>query len=141
MRATLRLIASVFLFGTVLACNDSGGKVQGVVTISAALENQLSPNAVLYIAARTPGISAGPPLAVKRFTQPIHFPVEFTLSGQDSMIADRPFKGRVMIKARVSQSGTAIPAMSGDLEPSMPPPEVEVGSSTNVTLEINQKHP
>jgi tetratricopeptide (TPR) repeat protein len=62
-----------------------------------------SPNAVLFIIARTAGQTAGPPAAVKRIASPT-FPLEIDLSAADSMMG-QPLPATVRIEARIDSDG------------------------------------
>jgi hypothetical protein len=120
-------------------CREKSPTITGHVNLSAELQKTLKPTAVLYIIARHSGETAGPPVAVKRFPQPILFPVDFTLSAQDAMMPDTPFEGKLAITARVSQSGSATPVNPGDIEGRIPG-ETAVGSE-NMQLDLNQVKP
>lgn len=69
---------------------------------------------VLFLIARAPEETSGPPLAVKRLNQPV-FPVQLSLSDADSMMPQRPVSGfpSIQLQARLSVSGEAM-AASGD---------------------------
>lgn len=74
----------------------------------------LPATASLFLIARPPGESAGPPLAVKRITQPV-FPLEVQLSDADSMLPQRPVSGfdELQVQARVSITSDPM-ASAGD---------------------------
>jgi cytochrome c-type biogenesis protein CcmH len=77
------------------------------VHISLSLEGaKPSPNAVLFIMARAPGQTAGPPAAVKRIANPT-FPLEIDLSAADSMMG-QPLPATVRIEARLDSDGDAM---------------------------------
>jgi cytochrome c-type biogenesis protein CcmH len=122
------------------AARAETGTVKGVITLAQKLEKKISPDAILYIYARPAGQKHGPPLAVKRITQPFHFPIEFTLSARDAMIPDLKLGGQVDVVARIAQTGSATPVRAGDIEPKTPPHAVKVGSSMPVRIELNQEH-
>jgi len=69
---------------------------------------------VLFVIARVPGETSGPPLAVKRINQAV-LPVRLVLSDADSMMPQRPVSGfsSIQLQARLSASGQAM-AASGD---------------------------
>jgi cytochrome c-type biogenesis protein CcmH len=75
---------------------------------------QMPSTAALFLIARVPGESAGPPLAVKRINQP-SFPMEISLTDADSMLPQRPVSGftTLQLQARLSITGEAL-ASSGD---------------------------
>jgi len=84
-----------------------------------------SPNAVLFIMARAPGQSAGPPAAVKRIANPT-FPLEIDLSAADSMMG-QPLPATVRIEARLDSDGDAMTKNPSD------PHAVQDGVATNGT--------
>jgi hypothetical protein len=111
------------------ACNDGEKSIDGDVRISPELQSKIAPSAALYIIARPEGMAMGPPLAVKRLPQPFSFPVQFSISAKDAMMPDAQFSGKITIRARVAQSGAAIPASPGDLEGTSKPSSVEPGKA------------
>jgi hypothetical protein len=119
----------VILFLLLSACTKKAPTVSGKIEIASLLERiPIQPTAALYLIARPAGQTSGPPLAVKRFTPPFRFPIEFTLSAQDLMIPDTPFEGPLEINVRLSQSGSASPANKGDFEGTAQANPVQVGS-------------
>lgn len=88
--------------------------VSGTVSIDAQLSGRVAPGAVLFIYAKAVD-SPGPPLAVMR-TAAGGWPVSFRLDDSMAMIPARRLSafGRVVVEARVSNSGQATPAR-GDL--------------------------
>jgi cytochrome c-type biogenesis protein CcmH len=66
------------------------------------------PGAVLFIVARNPDMP-GPPLGVRRIGNPV-FPVNLTLSDQDSMVAQNPVSSaaNIQLLARLSMSGNVV---------------------------------
>ncbi len=76
--------------------------------------NSLPATAALFLIARAPGQTSGPPLAVKRINQP-SFPVQLKLGDADSMLPQRPVSGfaTLQLQARLSITGDAM-AGSGD---------------------------
>jgi hypothetical protein len=115
-------------------------KVGGMIEISPELQKKIKPDAVLYLIARREGEVSGPPVAVKRFTQPLEFPLNFELSQQDVMIPDTQFDGKLIISGRIAQKGSATPVQSGDIEGKSQPNPVEVGEK-NLKVLLNQIHP
>ena len=71
-------------------------------------------NSILFIIIRSAGPVAGPPLGVRRISNPA-FPLELTISDQDSMMAERQIssESELRLQARLSLSG-APNAQSGD---------------------------
>ena len=84
------------------------------ITIAPALQARLKPDAPVFVFAREPG-SQGPPLAAKRLTTAA-IGTQVVLTAGDSMIPGHALASgqRVSITARVSFSGTPLPA-AGDL--------------------------
>jgi len=112
----------------------SGASLHGVVRLSEALKGRVSPEQVVFVYARAP---QGPrmPLAILR-KQVKDLPITFTLD--DSMAMTPAMKlsafPQVMVGARVSSSGNAIP-QSGDMETVMGP--IDVSSAGELELVID----
>jgi hypothetical protein len=110
--------------------------IMGTIELAPLLErNPISKDAVIYLIARNPGETMGPPVAVKRIVQPFHFPITFTLSKADSMLPEAPFTGPFALTVRIAQSGSATPAQAGDLEGEVPTGPVELGKK-DVVLRV-----
>lgn len=117
------------------SCKSNNEKISGTVDILPELQSRLSPQAVLYIVARREDQTGGPPAVVKRFTQPLIFPIEFNLSKQDTMIPDSPFDGKYTVTARIAQTGSATPIHSGDIKGSAKANPILVGEANlKITL-------
>jgi hypothetical protein len=112
--------------------------IRGSVQISQPLKAKISPTAALYIIVRPNGVTAGPPVAVKRFTTPLNFPISFEITANDAMMPGTPLEGEFTLTARVSQKGSASPAAAGDLLASKPVNGAKPGGKA-VTLEINEE--
>lgn len=100
-------------------------RVAGRVSIAAGLESQMSPGDTLFVFARA--VDGPPmPLAIVRTTA-AELPLEFTLDQAMAMMPGMSLAtvDRVMIGARISSSGNAMP-QSGDLQGTTGP--VAVGS-------------
>lgn len=104
----------------------AGTNVSGTVTLSAELKAKVGPNDAVYVFAR-PADGSKMPIAITR-AQVKDLPLKFTLDDSTSMSKDIRISGfeQVIVAARVSKSGSAMPA-SGDLEGITKP--VKVGSS------------
>jgi cytochrome c-type biogenesis protein CcmH len=89
----------------------SSAPVSGTVVLAPEFEGKTPENAVLFIIARN---GAGPPLAVKRISQP-RFPVEFSIGPEDRMIQERPFAGPIELAARIDRDGNATTRSPGDV--------------------------
>jgi cytochrome c-type biogenesis protein CcmH len=111
--------------------------VSGQVRLSAALKSQTSPTDVVFVYA-VPANGERMPLALLKTTV-AQLPLKFTLDDSSAMLPERKLSGasQVLVKARVSKSGNAIP-QSGDWEGSLGP--VKVGA-TGLDLEIKTQRP
>jgi hypothetical protein len=102
---------------------SEGTVVRGEVTLAAALRAKASPGATLFIVAKAPALP-GPPVAVIRRSVSA-WPVAFTLDDSQSMMPGRTLSsaGKVIVEARISLSGQAMPApgdlvgTSGEIDP------------------------
>jgi cytochrome c-type biogenesis protein CcmH len=108
------------------AAAGAGTNVSGTVALSAELKTKAGPNDAVYVFAR-PADGSKMPIAITR-AQVKDLPLKFTLDDSTSMSKDIKISGfqEVIVAARVSKSGSAMPA-SGDLEGITKP--VKVGSS------------
>ncbi len=108
----------------VKAITDAGGTVANAalgvsiavhVSVAPALAAGISPDTTVFIYVQPKDGAGGPPLAVKRL-QVKDLPVDIRLSDQDAVVPGRVISGYddLMVSARVSKSGTAIPK-TGDL--------------------------
>ena len=125
----------------------SGGSSSGVATkgrtirisvkVDPSLAGNMKPGALLFVAAREPGIP-GPPIAATRITTD-DLPAVVVLSDADTMIAGRDLSSvnDVEIVARVAYGGTAVTA-SGDL---IGRAVQKKGGSENLDVVINQVQP
>jgi cytochrome c-type biogenesis protein CcmH len=88
--------------------------LSGTVSIDSALAARVAPGSTLFIYAKAVD-SPGPPLAVMRAAVS-GWPVRFTLDDSMAMLPSRRLSqfDRVIVEARVSRSGQAMPS-SGDL--------------------------
>ncbi|MDR3606904.1 MAG: hypothetical protein P4M08_05925 [Oligoflexia bacterium] len=118
LAVTLGLIQASVSFAT-------APEISGTVQISPALKDKIKPEAVLYLIARQ--TDSGPPIAVKRITQPFQFPIEFSITARDSMMGGDTLDGKFQLSARISQSGSATPANPGDLQTAKPVKNVVAG--------------
>jgi hypothetical protein len=115
--------------------------IAGKIELAPLLERTpIQPSAAIYLIARPAGQAGGPPVAVKQFTQPFHFPIAFSLSKADAMMPNTPFQGAFDLTARLAQSGSAIPAASGDFEGFVESGAVQVGQK-NVEVRLSKVRP
>lgn len=102
-------------------------RIQGVISVAPKLQAGLDSRATLFIIARRPGASGGPPLAVKKFDHPV-FPLTYSLGPQDVIMAGITFTGKVHISARLDQDGNPMTREAGNLEAEFKNNPVAVGS-------------
>ena len=112
----------------------AAGGVSGVVTLSAKLVKDASPEDTLFIFAR-PASGSRMPLAILR-KKVKDLPIQFVLDDSQAMspAAKLSQAGTIVVGARISKSGQAIPA-KGDLAGLSKP--VTVGAS-GLAIEINE---
>jgi hypothetical protein len=122
---------------------QAGAKISGKVFLSAELAQELKSTAALYIMARSTDPAARMPLAVLRIPQPLKFPLDFTLTDQHAMIPGNRLQGKVLLSARINQTGAAGPAQPGDIESRSGPLTYEVSGarasrSASLTLDLKK---
>lgn len=94
--------------GGEVAAPDSGGNPQDVTgTVRLAEGEQPPAGGVLFIYARRPGQTSGPPAAVKRISDP-KLPLTFRLGPADQMIKGMPFPDHLDVSARWDLDGNAM---------------------------------
>lgn len=110
--------------------------ITGTVSIDRELAKAVDPQATLFIYAKAVD-SPGPPLAVMR-TAASAWPVKFRLDDSMAMIPSRRLSqfDQVVVEARVSRTGQAIPA-PGDLY--VTSPVLKPGDGKPVTLVISHR--
>ena len=108
--------------------------IAGTVTLAPALAGRASPDDVLFVFARAVDGPRMPVAIVRKRVRDL--PLQFTLDDTMAMSPDAKLSSvrRVIVGARVSHSGNAVP-QEGDLQGSTP--VVDVGAS-GLRLEINQ---
>lgn len=136
-----RLPALILLTVLLAACGGNGansveGGVGGVVSLDPQLADQVTPQETVFLFARRPD---GPPmpLAIQRL-QVQDLPYSFRLDDSHAM-TDMTLSSvdRVVVVARVSRSGQAMPA-SGDLEGQSGPVTTGTG---NLEIVIDRVRP
>jgi tetratricopeptide (TPR) repeat protein len=105
-----------------------GGSVK--VTLRLAAGKTLPPNAVIWLMARDAGVSAGPPLAVKR-VPPGVFPMTVDFGAADSMMG-QPLPAKMRIDARVDSHGN--PMVHDPNDPAAAQDGVASGGTVTLTL-------
>lgn len=110
--------------------------ISGTVSIDARLLGRVTPDATLFIYAKAAD-SPGPPLAVMR-TSASHWPVAFQLDDSMAMIPTRRLSqfDKVVIEARVSKSGQAMP-VTGDFYARSP--VLQTRPATRLALTIDHE--
>ena len=108
-------------------------EIAGTITVAPDLTGRIQDGSVLFVIARK---AAGPPFAVKRIVSP-RFPLAYRLGPEDVMMAGSTFDGEVRVSARLSRTGTAGPALAGDLDGEHAAP-VRVGAR-NVDIVISRE--
>ena len=87
----------------------------GAIHITVALDPAAkSKQGVLFVMARAEGVTAGPPLAVKRIESPT-FPMEIDLSSADSMMG-QPLPPKVRVEARLVTGGNVMEHSPNDAD-------------------------
>ena len=84
----------------------SGPGVNLVLDLDPAAKSRIGPNSVLFVYARSAGVSGGPPSAVKRLP-PGPFPMTVQISAADSMMGEA-LPNPMRIEARVDSDGNAM---------------------------------
>ena len=123
--------------GPVASVTQAGLTISGRLSLAAALKNKASPNDMVFVYA-SPANGDRMPLAIFKSTVE-KLPLNFTLDDSTAMLPERKLSGagEVILKARISKSGNAIP-QSGDLTGSLGP--VKVGTK-GLVLEIKEQIP
>jgi cytochrome c-type biogenesis protein CcmH len=116
---------------------QAGLNVTGRLSLAAALKDKTLPSDLVFVYA-SPANGDRMPLAIFKSTV-AKLPLNFTLDDSTAMLPDRKLSGagEVILKARISKSGNAIP-QSGDLTGSLGP--VKVGAK-GLILEIKEQIP
>ena len=104
------LIASILFLNPVLSHAEALKSLSGEIRLSKAIETEIKEGGALFIFAKKKSdadIKGVPPLAVLRIPNP-KFPVFFSLSQENAMMAGTPFEGPFVVTARYSPSGDAL---------------------------------
>ncbi len=113
--------------GPVTATEADPAAIHMTVTLDPAAKSK---QGVLFVLARAEGVTAGPPLAVKRIDSP-SFPIKVDLSTADSMMG-QPLPPKVRIEARLVSGGDVM-----QHNPNDPDTVVDhVASGGSVTLNL-----
>jgi hypothetical protein len=87
--------------------------IEGTIQVVPPLSEQIPDGAILFLIARTG--APGPPLAVQKMPVP-KFPFKFSIGPDDRMIQAMPFKGPILLSARIDTDGNAMTRTPGDLQ-------------------------
>lgn len=133
------LIVIVSLLFGCFAFADAFQALTGKVTLAKDLEKVLTPNGALFIFAKKASqaeVKGVPPLAVLRIASP-KFPVDFSLSKDNAMMAGTPFEGPFMVYARYAPSGDALDKSGpeGNIDAKKP---LQLGAK-NISIELKKK--
>src|SRR5438045_423386 len=90
----------------------SNSFLAGTIELQSDLISQADSLSVIFIIARN---EAGQIVAVKKLLPPFQYPVSFSLTSEDIMIAGTETKGNLQISARLDADGNANPAGPGDI--------------------------
>ena len=116
------------------AASAGTGRVRGTVTLAANLRAKASPDDTVFVYARDASGASRMPLAILR-KQVRDLPLQFTLDDSMAMSPSSLLSaaGRVIVEARVSRSGNAMP-QPGDLKGSSAPVPPG-GSPVQITID------
>ena len=82
-----------------------GPSISGEIQIDPALVASIPPGTVLFVLARPPGVTRGPPMAVKKLPAQ-DFPIKFSLGPKDNPMGGG-LSGSVVITARLDWDGSS----------------------------------
>lgn len=106
-----------------------------VITADEGAQAALEAGAVMYVMVRSAGPAMGPPLGVKRMESP-SFPLELTITDQDSMMKERLISSESEVQFQVRISLTGMPtAQPGDWQSATQ--NVELANASLVVLSVD----
>ena len=100
------------------------------MTVSVSAGKTVPAGAVLFVLARSEGVTSGPPAAVKRVPA-TGFPITVDLSAADSMMG-QPMPAKVRLEARLDADGNVMTKGPDDLDAVQD--GVALGSQVALTL-------
>lgn len=118
------------------ASGAAGATISGTISVSLPLQGSVPPGGMLFVIARSAGVTRGPPLAVLRVPAP-SFPLAFEIGPQNVMIPQMRFEGDIDITARVDGDGNAMTKLPGDLSGQTAKPNQP--GATGVSIVLDQK--
>jgi tetratricopeptide (TPR) repeat protein len=80
------------------------GAISGTLRLDSSVASKVKTPAVVFLIAREAGKTSGPPVAVRRM-EVSSFPVAFTLTGANAMMAGTALPAKVRVEARVDSDG------------------------------------
>ena len=96
------------------AAAPDGPYVSGTISVADALKDKTPKGATLFIMARIEGMTAGPPVLVKRVSD-VTLPYAFKLEQGDLMMQAPTLPERLSLQARLDQDGDAMSKVPGDI--------------------------
>jgi hypothetical protein len=95
---------------------DAKSSISGTITLPGARKRDVAATDIVFIIARRAGAAPGPGsmLAVQKHAVG-QFPMPFTLSARDAMVAGTPFDGSINITVRLDKDGDGLTRKKGDL--------------------------
>lgn len=132
------LLLTILLSST-LTFADAKKSISGKITLAKGLESEMKPQGILFIFAKKASeanVSGTPPLAVLRIPHP-QFPLEFSLSAENAMMAGTAFEGPFVVSARYSPTGDALDK-SGPQGMSDAKKKIKLGQ-TNIQIELKKQ--
>ncbi|MFP6655585.1 MAG: hypothetical protein VCB25_08150, partial [Myxococcota bacterium] len=93
---------------------STAAPIEGTISLSAESVASRPAGAVLFVIARPDGVTAGPPLAVLRITDP-EFPYAFRIGPENVMIPSMRFEGAIALSARLDADGNAMTRSAEDI--------------------------
>lgn len=89
--------------------------VTGTLALDASVADKAKPGDTLFLSARAPGVTTGPPTWTKRVSVTTAFPTDFSLGPDDAMIKGIPTPDELVITARIDRDGNAMTKSPDDL--------------------------
>ncbi len=132
--------AGLVLMGSLCSFSETLKAISGTVSLAKGLEKEVKPlQGTLFIFAKNAGqasANGSPPLAVLRIPDP-KFPLTFSLSAENVMMAGTVFEGPFAVYARYSPSGDALDK-SGPQGEARSKKQIKLGEK-NISIELNKK--
>jgi hypothetical protein len=95
---------------------DAKSSISGTITLPGARKRDVAATDIVFIIARRAGAAPGPGSMLAVQKHPVgQFPMPFTLSARDAMVAGTPFDGSINITVRLDKDGDGLTRKKGDL--------------------------